>query len=321
MRLTALLIGLAIVLAGCAGNSAPDTATEDDGFQDKPLEADEKTGVIRGVVVDETISPVPGASVSLTLGEEKQETTADEQGRFGFSKVPPGTHFLKAAAEFHTEVQFSAVVVAGVKDPEVITVQVARLYSGEPFVSPIKQAGFFTCSQANMPPYWYSSSSCHDTYWVDFSDYGVTLDQNRDFHADVGAGWQTQVFEMTWESTAQGTSDRMGMTVSTYKPERNTNHYFASVASKNPMRFQLDVGEHGPGYQEGSGPEGPLPADGLKDMSYFISVRAPEGATCVLWCVPPGLALDQSFTTYLHQFYYRPAPEGWSAVAGHELPF
>ncbi len=321
MRAVSLFLIFLVALAGCADSKAP--VAEDDGFTDKPLESDATTGIIRGVVVDDSFTPVAGATIVLQIDGGTQETVADAEGRFGYSKVPPGVYFLKASAELHTETQFSATVVAGQAQPPIISVQLVRLYAGDPYVVPIVQDGFFQCSQANTPPYLYSSSPCHSpANGVDLCDMaGACLPQNRDFHADVEAGWQTMVFEMTWESTAQGTSDRMGMSVSTYKPERNTNHWFASVASKNPMRFQLDVGTPHATAQEGSGPMGPVPVDGMVDMSYYISVRSPEGAVCAIWCAPPGLAFDQSFTTYLHQFYYLPAPVEWSIVAGDTVPY
>ncbi len=319
MRVMWTALTVMVLLAGCANSAAP--APVQDSFQDKQLESDSETGVIRGVVVDDTFNPVPGATVILNANGGDEETTSDETGRFGFSKVPPGVYFLMASAPLHTEVQFSATVEAGVAKPDILSVQLVRIYPGDPFVTPIKQEGFFQCSQANFPGYLYSSSPCHAQGVVDLDDYGIMLDQNRDFHADIDGGWQTMVFEMTWESTAQGTSENMGLSVSTYKPERNTNHWFASVASGNPMRFQLDEGEMHPTAQEGDGPMGPLPADGLVQMSYYISVRSPDGAVCAIWCVPPGFALDQSFTTYLHVFYYLPAPNEWSIVAGDPLPY
>jgi hypothetical protein len=58
-------------------------------------------------------------------------------------------------------------------------------------------------------------------------------------------------------------------------------------------------------------------------MSFFTSVRAPDGnvPTGVGPRLPPGVAIDQSFTVYYHQFYYAPAPEGWSFLAGDGNPF
>ncbi|MEA3165292.1 MAG: hypothetical protein QOJ26_136, partial [Thermoplasmata archaeon] len=56
-----------------------------------------------------------------------------------------------------------------------------------------------------------------------------------------------------------------------------------------------------------------VPAEGLGRMSYFVSVRG-DGFT-------PGIALNQRFTIYLTMFHYGKPVEGWSLVAGDELPF
>lgn len=321
MRAMVFLLMIGVAFAGCA--DAPQSEpTADTSFDDVDVAASDDTGVILGVVVDQTITPIAEVTVTLSMpsGDPVVEIT-DDQGRFAFGDVPPGVHFLHAAKELHEEIQFTATVEAGVADPSPIRVQLVAFYTGDPFLQTIQQDGFFQCSQANFPGYLYSSSSCHDTNIVDGSDHGVMLAQERDFHADVGEGWQTQVYEMTWKSSFAGTSERMGVVFSTYKPERNTDHWFANHASGQPMRLQLNAGEIHPSAQEGSGPMGPIPADGIKDMSYFISVRPPADATCVIWCAPPGFAIEQEFTTYLSQFYYAKAPEDWSIVAGDGDPF
>ncbi len=318
MRWVVVLV--AVALAGCAEDAGEIAGAEDGLGQDLQVEVTDDTGGIRGVVVNDAIVPVAGATVALLNTE--LTTTTDENGGFAFSRVTPGTYFGTVTKGGHEEVQFGVEVVAGVEEPEIVKVQLNRLFQADPYMHTIYAAGFFTCSQAGMPGYVYSSSPCHSFFVIDLDDYGVELEQERDFHANVEAGWQTLIFEMSWETTAQGTSERMGMSVSTYKPERNTNHWFASVASENPMRFQLDVGEMHATAQEGSGPMGPIPAEGMVDMSYYISVRPPADAACVLWwCAPPGLALDQSFETWHTQFYYAGAPEGWSVLAGDGNPF
>lgn len=318
-----LLVAVALVLAGCADDPR---ASDGDDFDDVEVDAD--TGAIRGVVVDQSIVPIEGVSVALD-GDEPKETVTDAQGRFAFSKLDPGFYFLTASKPLYEEITFQASVEAGNPEPPIVTVKMTRLFAGEPFMLPFVSEGYFTCSQANFPGYLYSSSSCHDNGIgnyvggpapsTDLSDYGVELPQVRTFHSDVGAGWQTQVFEMTWEASAQGTSDRMGIVVSTEKESRDASHYFANVESGSPMRFQIDVGQQHP---TGANTEPTMiPADGMVDMSFFMSVRPPDGRVCAIWCVPPGIAYEQSFDVFLHQFYYLPAPEGWSIIEGDEDPF
>ncbi len=323
MRSFVFLLLVGVAFAGCADAPQDDQPANDTSFDDVDVRAGEGTGVILGVVVDQTISPIMDVAVELNIpGNDPIVEVTDDQGRFAFSDVEPGVYFLKASKDLHEEIQFTATVEAGVVNPDPIRVQLVAFYTGDPFLVTIQQDGFFQCSQAGMPGYLYSSSPCHSQSGaVDLCDNGVCLAQERDFHADVADGWQTMVYEMTWKASFAGTSERMGVVFSTYKPERNTNHWFANHASDQPMRLQLNAGEIHPSAQEGSGPSGPIPAKGMTDMSYFVSVRPPADAVCVIYCAPPGFAIEQQFTTYLSQFYYAKAPEDWSIVAGDGDPF
>jgi hypothetical protein len=107
----------------------------------------------------------------------------------------------------------------------------------------------------------------------------------------------------------------MGMVVSTYKPERNTAHSFANVGSANPMRFELKVGEKGPGQATPSGTPDMIPPEGMTRMSYFCSVRGNANGG------GQAIAINQEFQVFLTQFYYGIPPEGWSFVKGDPLPF
>ncbi len=334
MRIGVTLVLVSLALAGCADESKPATTSTDDPTV--AVEVTDDTGAIRGVVVNDAIVPVAGATISILNTE--LTTSTDENGAFGFSRVIPGTYFGTVSKDLHAEVQFNVEVVAGVEAPEIVKVQLDRQFKQDPYAVTIPNSGSFTCSQGNMPGYLYSSSSCHDNGIGSFlagytgveeipstdgSQYGVELTQERTFHSDVAEGWQNLVFEMQWETSATGTSQEMGIVVSTYKPEREGGHWFANYQSESPLRFQINVGEQftGPGDPVGSVEPKMIPAEGWKDMSYFTSVRPPSDAECVLWCVPPGFAIDQGFDVYQTQFYYATVPEGWSYLAGDTNPY
>lgn len=320
MRVWALT--LAVVLAGCAEEPASEEQADD--FDDVDVRVSDTTGAILGVIVNDAIVPV--ADVTVALLNTERSTTTDETGRFVFDDVPAGSHFLQASKALHEPVQFSVDVVAGDDEPPITKVQINRLFQAEPYLSIIQNSGFFTCTQAGVPGYLYSSSPCHSVApGADLCELGgACLDQQRDFHADVDAGWQTMVFEMTWEPSASGTSERMGIVVSTFKPERSGGHWFAEFESSAPLYGRLDcgTGETCQSHATASG-EAPtaVPAAGMTDMSYFMSVRPSSDAACVLWCVPPGVAVDQQFDVWVSQFYYAPAPEAWSVINGDERPF
>lgn len=306
---------LALVLAGCSADP-PAQAPDDVSFDDIPVEATDTTGLIRGIVVDERIVPVVKATIALRGGPAEQSATSDDEGRFVFGDLEPGTYFLTVTSPLHREVQTSAEVVAGVHEPPLVRVQMERLFSQDPYSVQIAQDGFFECSQAGAGLY--SSSNCvYDPYRWALGPPSPTqpvdnvTKQEREWHADVGAGWQQLVFEMTWEPTTQSTSTNMGIVVSTFKPERDGGHWFAEFEGGTPLRGQIDVGVE---HESASGLDpSKIPVEGMNQMSYFVSVR-PDGFT-------PGLAINQKFTIYLTMFHYGVPGEGWSFVAGDPLPF
>lgn len=316
-----LLLAGFVAVAGCASSNGGDSARNNASFNDLPVQVSASTGAIRGVVVDDRIVPVVGAQLGLAGAALNQSSVTDAEGRFAFGNLQPGTYFLTATAPFHKSTQTSVDVVAG-EEPPVTRLQLERLYKQAPYVVQIKQDGFFECSQ-NGASVWYSSSTCADGVFGPAANLYPPLSnvtqQNREWHADVLPGWQEMVIEMEWQPTAQGTSDTMAITLSTYKPTRDGAHWFAHVESTSPMRFQLDVGVE---HETASGVDPTMvPPEGMPTMSYFVSVGTPSGATCVFFCAPPGLALNQQFSVFLHQFYYGVPPEGWSFLNGDPLPF
>lgn len=330
--LATIVLLLSFVLSGCTASNtgsvggATTGADLTENFNELKVSA--TTGGIRGVVVDPSIAPIAQAKVALALKTGNQTSTSDKMGRFTFTDLAPGTYFLSINHPLYRPQQTTVEVAAGVADPQVTKVQLTPLFSQKPYTVQIKHKGFFQCSQAGVGLY--SSSNCVTDYCPIVQDpktcntlptnaLNNVTSQQREWHADVGSGWQNQVFEMTWTPSSQGTSANMGLTVSTYKPERNPKHWFASVESANPLRLQLDVGKAHPNAS-GVDPTN-ISADGMSRMSFFASVRKDAaGATCGLSC-PPAVAVNQEFEVFLTQFYYGFAPTDWSFVRGNQVPF
>ncbi len=324
----AVVVGL--VIAGCAGGG-PASSSEPAAFDDLKGDATATTGLIRGVVVDTAIKPIAKATVQV-LGATKHNLSADAQGRFLIDGLKPGTYLLKASAPLHKDAQTSVDVVASVDEPAITKILLQPLFDQKPFTVPLIKRGFFQCSQAGATPVvGYSSSNCVTDMCPRFYDdraFCNTLptammnnltSQEREWHIDVGAGWQQAVFEMTWTPSAEGTSQNMGMTVSTFKPLRDPAHFFASVGGGNPLRFQLDVGvPHETSQIPSEDAPFPnnltsIPASGMEQVSVFVSVRQ-DGFV-------PAIAYEQDFEVIVHQFYYGFPKEGWSFVAGDKPPF
>ncbi|MEK6975301.1 MAG: carboxypeptidase-like regulatory domain-containing protein [Candidatus Thermoplasmatota archaeon] len=306
-----LFVAIGIVLSGCSGGGEAPTQS----FDDLKGTASATTGVLRGLVVDDRIMPVVGAIVDLRGASERPNGTTDDQGRFVFSDLEPGTYFLVVSSPLHKSIQSSAEVMAGEDEPEIVRVQLERLFTQDPFPVQVVREGHFQCSQEGLSV-WYSSSTCIDgitgPYVRELYPESSNLTtQNREWHADVGPGWQAIVFEMQWDPTSDGTSQRMGMVVSTYKPERDATHTFAEFEGETPVRGQIDVGVE---HETASGVEPTMiPPEGMTNMSFFVGVRS-DGFI-------PGLALNQQFKVYITMFHYGRPPADWSFVAGDPLPF
>lgn len=117
------LVVCALLLAGCAEDVAPLEEDADEGFL--VAVADEASGAISGVVVDEQIRPIADANVTLTAGAT---TFTDAEGRFSFEGLEPGVQFLSVSAARHLPTQTSVQVMAG----EVAKVRVSLPSDGLP---------------------------------------------------------------------------------------------------------------------------------------------------------------------------------------------
>ena len=307
-----ILAGLVFLLALFSGCASPEgKAPEQDGaaFDDLDLKATATTGVIRGVVVDERIVPVVGADLSLTGTGVNKSAVSDEEGRFAFTDLAPGTYFVKAASLLHEEAQTSVTVVAGDSQPPLTSLQLVRRFSQDPYVQTWSFDGFIQCGYDVTV----ASSLCLNDYTHFVGPYTCPqceyLLDRRSTNFEVGPGWQTQVFEMQWEPTAQGTSPEMRLVISHFP--RPASHWYCSEAGAHPVLVRMEVGVVCEDQQD----EPQLvPPEGLPNMHLFAAVNAAGGS-------PAAVAFSQRFTVYANQFYYGVPPEGGALISGDPPPF
>ena len=322
--LPVVLLACATVLAGCAAETgAPPPSGDDPGFEDIDLQVTETTGAIRGIVVDERIVPIQGATIVATGAALERTAESDEEGRFVFAGLEPGTYFLAATSPLHTGSQTSAEVVAGVEEPPLTRILLERLFDQEPFVEQQKFDGFIQCNQAGV---YYGSAPCI----TDFT--GVAggalngtgpctqagcapqlrrvLTEQRGFRTAVGPGWQSMVLEMTWQESSD-TFDRMGVTFSYNETQRPASHWYARSDSTSPLRMEIKAGVVDETHQ---GEPEMIPVEGHPDLYYFVGVRQSTFPV-------PSVAVNQQFQVFQTTFYFALPPEGWSFVNNDPLPF
>ena len=140
LRLTLALALATALLAGCSGK---DPAPDADPTSGLGLEATKTTGVIRGVVVDQAIVPIPGVVVSLSGGGN---ATTNADGAFGFEGLAPGTYFLTAHKPGFADVQQGTDVEAGVAEPPVVKILMTADVSTLPTYEVFSFHGYLECS-------------------------------------------------------------------------------------------------------------------------------------------------------------------------------
>jgi hypothetical protein len=305
----------ALVLAGCSsGQDAPDAAL-DEKFDDLGLQATSTTGVIRGIVVDDAIKPVAGATVTLSGAQAK--ATTDAEGLFGFDDLPAQTYFLQVEKRGYRPTQQSTEVVAGVADPGIVKVLLQADPSSVPYVVQQAYHGYVQCSfkAANIV---FDASSCDPGGLTGLSGN----DDSAPWFAVTGRPTYYQS-EMTWESTQAAGTGLVTIQLACDEgscDETDTNR-LCNVRGHSPLVCRVDLNASSDGGSEGGGGHG-IDESGLGTTlgGYTVAMFA----NC-FECVPGtavglGVVLEQKFEVYNHLFYGYAPPADWSFLADGAPP-
>jgi hypothetical protein len=208
----ALVVLLALALAGCGGKG--DGANQvrlGDGSRislDLPAEQqpdpEDIHGAISGVVVDDAIFPVPGATVGIR--DRDLSATADEDGLFAFEGMPPGLYTLEVRKEGHA----AGLGTVNVKSGQVAkaVVQSPRL----PFVAPYHATWAFDEVRTPDDLIWGTAGN---------HEHVVALDHPL----------KTLVLESAW----QGIQDGLGDPLDYWVDGERTSDEPATGSAPNPM--------------------------------------------------------------------------------------
>ncbi len=289
-----ILILLAVGLAGCADGTPGDAGLDEFDGDDGDLKATKTTGVIRGVVVDDTITPVADAIIrikSLSL-----ETATNADGRFGFEDLQPGTYFVEATKARYDTKQTSVVVEAAVDKPDIVRLQIAIIPGTEPLVEPLKFNGHLTCGAAIFA----TSVGC-TTLPLVASQIG---DQSVFDHSFTDEPTHVQA-ELMWENTQAAA----GMFIWEITPGGNTHigyretTYSPALAYLNNATIEANRDS--------------IMDEGGIALRFFGGPHELCGGIYGFGC---GVTIDQSATAYVHVFYNMAVMEGWRFTTNGDHP-
>lgn len=312
MRAAALLAAassLLLALAGCAAKPAP--AAAGPGLGPGPV----PPGSLVGVVVDQAVRPVAGATVEMLDGNRSAQT--DAQGLFRFDDVQPGTHFLKASHPLYATAQ-QAVEVPESGAAPTVRILLERVILAQPYAQTQKFDGFVVCSIGFSL---YASEECGEGVGVPcevpqpFGCHRVGGQGNNqaqwDFYLD-GPFVRTLVVEMTWDPASPTLREFQLNVANDWTCDPFCNGAQLNVTGgPSPLRATVDF--DGLQLVDHNGTQVPLTAD--TRFSTFVWPNWGSGDPQQL-----NVAVNQPFTQFATAFYYLPAPPGWSFLDGDPLP-
>ncbi len=275
-----LLVGL----AGCADEQVA-AESEDEQFQDvEETKVSDGTGVIRGVVVDATITPIADARVRIASLDADTLTNAD--GAFKFTGIDAGTYILQVTALGYEPIQSTATVEADEQNPAAIRIMLAADPEGTPYWVGYVFKGYIQCGTNII-------AICGGVR--DFTGLG---DDTYSAMYDTGANITHLQTEMVWSNT-QTLGDAF------------------SVSHRYGTQAQFDSGFYTGGLTSAEGPS-PLkivtPAEeynakeiGQGEYKFMTSIFAGESDTVPL----TGVALQQEYEMFIHEFHGYAPPEDW----------
>lgn len=310
---------VATTLAGCSDGSPAQEATDQSVSIADEFRATESTGVILGIVVDETIRPIAGAAVRVETTPPR-DTLTNDAGEFGFGAVEPGTYIVEVLRVGYFPAKATVQVEAGVDRPPLVKLQLRVDAANQPYVQVFQFEGFLQCginylAVCGVGPF-AGTLLCTQ---VGVCVGNITADEFIAFHEIDGPPHWVQA-EMAWEST-QSLSEELSL-LQSFGDRESFNQGFISgtlnrTTGPSPIyvtvnrtvatneSVMLGVDNHlVPRVFSASIPAtrqcGPPPLDGQ--------------------CVSFGFAIEQRFTIYTHVFYAYEPPEGWRFTDTGDVP-
>lgn len=305
MVLKPILIALALLATALAGCSDNGSGASDDVEFDDDLKATSDTGLIRGVIVDGSITPIAGVTVTVQGQETSQET--DDEGRFSFGDLPGGTYFLSAEKPGYFPVQQSVEVVAGIDRPDAVKMLMEADANFNPFFVEEVYHGFIECTSSSVV---LCGAPDLVLCTMDISCDPVTNDRyTPTITYEKDPTWiQT---ELVWESN-QALSPNLYLEVEVLDPGCQGDTFITGTEGPSPLLITVDEDQakaHAIGNED--------PQCGIY-YSVFSGgvVEDPTGNGLPM----PGATVQQEITFFFHSFYGYTPPEDWRFTDEGEVP-
>ena len=281
MRSLVALVLLTALLAGCTGNGPQDPdSVVPESVQDVQVTATK--GAIRGVVIDETITPIAGAAIALTT-LDVSATSADDGG-FVINDLEPGSYFLLVSKPGFTAVQASTTVEAGV-EPPLVRVVLPRQADNQSYANTQQWSGFTQCAISVTIVFAQACGYLDDRFINYFSIDSIPTFMQAEMH---------------WQSTQAVT------------PKLQLNFYqsgttdWKAVAGESPLLLTA----YGEEFVEAK-------TENATDNPMRVSppyLQCSGGATNPTSCDPQTFAIvnvNQAYEVFLTQFYGFTPRDGW----------
>lgn len=320
LRVALGLLVAATALAGCSGGGGDGDGGPDPAEGPPPLQATATTGVIRGVVVDEAIRPLPNVTVQASgPGGASATATTGEDGFFGLQGLAPGNWFLAASKVAYESSQVGVEVVAGLDSPPIAKIQMVFVPGAVPFQVLIHYEGFLECAvpganvcfilnfypclvqQAAGQPC--SGNVTNDNSVFQIHEQILSFQRNPDW---------TQA-ELVWEST-QAVTDWLRIRMSANSPDDGSgiDERNLVVSGPSPLMASLNASvneEWELGVAEGLALESFAAGNDMLCGLPNVGVNPCQGVT-----------LNQRVDFYFHFFFGYAPPEGWRFSADGDVP-
>ena len=300
-----LLAGLAFVLAGCAdAEPAAPASTE---MTDDPAGA---MGNLRGLVIDDALVPVSGANVTLSTVERTVRTNVD--GSFLFDNVPVGEHTLVVEASGIASVSKDVTIAEGETAYVEVSVEHVRSEVGY-YVTKVGR-GILACGATYrqgfttaIGPFLGGGCNVINATGLDVSTYFTWLSDNL-------SAWRGGAAETEWTST-QAFGNGLVQDWAVIGCANNRNATFGRDTGPSPLRnllgsFELDYRLQDLPNSSCEGHER-CNDEGCHMINRIFSWPStqPEEAP-----VDVGITLQQTFTTYISEFFRQEPPQDFTAL-------